>query len=476
MKWLNLPPLRGSLRFRLLAGTLFWISATIALAGWGLSGLFHQHVAAQFHLELTTELDQMTAQLTQDGQGKAQLTQPLSDPRLSRPFSGYYWQVDQLSDAPAGTVSAVGQLRSRSLWDHVLALPADVPADGETHQHRILGPQAQWLGVVERSVRLEDAGTGQPRVFRLIAAANERFMVEPVKRFNGMLWLALGVLALGLMLAAVVQVLVGLAPLRTLRDALGKLRNAQTQRLDGVFPAELTPLVDDFNKVLLQNAEVVDRARTHAGNLAHALKTPLTVLSNAAHATEQKHTPANELAQLVIDQVGLARQQVDYHLARARVAATARHPGASTPLQPVIEGLVRVMRRIYAERQLEITVEPIAETLCFRGETQDLQEMLGNLLDNACKWARNTVLMKVQVDAASLRLTLDDNGPGIAADQRDAVMHRGVRADEQVAGSGLGLAIVDDLTRLYGGRVELGESPLGGLRVVLVLPATGASA
>jgi len=475
MTWRNLPHLRGSLRFRLLAGTLFWISATIALAGWGLSSLFHQHVAAQFHAELTTELDQLTAQLTQDAQGQAQLTLPLSDPRLSRPYSGHYWQIDQLGDTPVGTVSVAGQLRSRSLWDHVLALPADAPADGETHQHRIQGPQAQWLGVVERSVRLEDADAGTSRAFRLIAAANERFMAEPVARFNGMLWLALGMLALGLMLAVVVQVVVGLAPLRTLRDALGRLRNAQTQRLDGVFPAELTPLVDDFNKVLLQNAEVVTRARTHAGNLAHALKTPLSVLANAAHATEQKHTPANELAQLVIDQVGLARQQVDYHLARARVAATVRQPGASTPLQPVIEGLVRVMRRIYAERQLEITLEPMAEILCFRGETQDLQEMLGNLLDNACKWATHRVVLTAQVEAASLRLTMDDDGPGIAADQRDAVMHRGVRADEQVAGSGLGLAIVDDLTRLYGGRVVLADSPLGGLRVVLELPATGAS-
>jgi signal transduction histidine kinase len=473
MKWANL---RSSLRFRLLAGTLFWISTTIALAGWGLSGLFQQHVATQFHAELATELDQLTAQLTQDAQGQAQLTLALSDPRLSRPYSGYYWQIDQLGDAPAGAVPAPGQLRSRSLWDHVLVLPADTPADGETHQHRILGPQAQWLGVVERSVRLEDSGVGPPRAFRLIAAANERFMAEPVARFNSMLWLALGVLALGLMLAAVVQVVVGLAPLRALRDALGKLRNAETQRLDGVFPVELTPLVDDFNKVLLQNAEVVARARTHAGNLAHALKTPLSVLANAAHATEQKHTPANELAQLVVEQIGLARQQVDYHLARARVAATVRHPGASTPLQPVVEGLVRVMRRVYAERQLEITVKPIAETLCFRGETQDLQEMLGNLLDNACKWATHSVVLTAHVDAASLHLTLDDDGPGIAAEQRDAVMRRGVRADEQVAGSGLGLAIVGDLTGLYGGRVELGESPLGGLRVVLVLPVTGVSA
>ncbi|MFZ4626441.1 MAG: ATP-binding protein, partial [Rhodoferax sp.] len=143
---------------------------------------------------------------------------------------------------------------------------------------------------------------------------------------------------------------------------------------------------------------------------------------------------------------------------------------AKTPLQPVLAGLVRVMRRVYAERQLQLTLEPMAETLCFRGETQDLHEMLGNLLDNACKWAAHRVTIHAQSNAALLTIMIDDDGPGIAVELRQAVLRRGVRADEQVAGSGLGLAIVDDLARLYGGQVELTESPLGGLRVVLVLP------
>jgi signal transduction histidine kinase len=462
--------LRGSLRIRLLAGTLFWISTTIVLAGWGLGSLFRQHVAAQFQAELISALDQLAAQLVQDGQGQARLTLALSDPRLSRPYSGYYWQIDQIGDPAATVLPVAGQLRSRSLWDHLLVLPADTPLDGEVHQHRILGPQAQMLGTVERSVRFEDSALGRPQAFRLIAAANERFMAEPVARFNGLLWLALGVLAVGLMLAAVVQVVVGLAPLRSLRSALGQVRSGQTQQLEGQFPLEVMPLIDDFNKVLLQNAEVLARARTHAGNLAHALKTPLTVLTNAARAAEQKDTPAAELAHQVIEQIGLARKQVDYHLARAQAAATLRLPGAKTPLQPVLAGLVRVMRRVSAERQLQLTLESMAETLCFRGETQDLHEMLGNLLDNACKWAAHRVTIHAQSNAALLTIMIDDDGPGIAVELRQAVLRRGVRADEQVAGSGLGLAIVDDMVGLYGGQVELTESPLGGLRVVLVLP------
>lgn len=454
--------LRGSLRIRLLAGTLFWIVATILVAGWGLSSLFRQHVATQFHAELRTHLDQLTAQLMLDEQGRPKLSLPLSDPRMSRPYSGHYWQVD-LVGAPA-----VGQLRSRSLWDHVLLVPSDAPADGDIHQHRIVGPQGRMLGMVERSLHIDDTPDGKPRTFRLIVAADESLMSEPVSRFSGALWLALGLLGIGMVVAALVQVFVGLAPLRTLRDALGRVRSGEAHRLEGDFPAEVTPLIEEFNTVLAQNTEVVERARTQAGNLAHALKTPLSVLANAARSQDEQ---CAELAHLVADQVDIARRQVDYHLARAQAAATTRMPGAKTPLLPAIEGLARAMRRLHAERQIELSVRPFPESLSFRGEAQDLQEMLGNLLDNACKWAARNVELNVRSNGATLTITIDDDGAGLAADQRDAVIRRGVRADEQVSGSGLGLAIVDDLARLYGGQVELVDSPLGGLRSVLTLPA-----
>jgi signal transduction histidine kinase len=227
------------------------------------------------------------------------------------------------------------------------------------------------------------------------------------------------------------------------------------------------PLVEEFNTVLAHNADVVERARTHAGNLAHALKTPLSVLANAAQAKDQQDP---ELARLVVEQIGVARRQVDYHLARAQAAAATRVPGAKTVLLPVIEGLVRVMQRVHAERDIKIAVQPWSAPLSFRGESQDLQEMLGNLLDNACKWAVHRVDVSAHSDGATFTLFLDDDGAGLDAQQREAVMRRGVRADEQVPGSGLGLAIVDDLARLYGGRVELLDSPLGGLRAALTLP------
>lgn len=457
--------LRGSLRLRLLAGTLFWIAASIVVAGWGLGNLFQRHVEAQFYAELTTHLDQLTAQLTLDGNGRPVLALPLSDPRLSRPYGGAYWQIDLLADG--GQASSVGQLRSRSLWDRVLTAPQDAPADGEIHRHRIAGPEGAMLGILERSVRIDDTPDRKPRTFRLIVAADESLMSGPVSRFGGALWLALGILGSGLVLAALIQVYVGLAPLRKLRAALGEVRSGETQRLDGDFPVEIMPLIEEFNSVLAQNAAVVERARTQAGNLAHALKTPLSVLANAAG----KDSENKELARLVIEQIGMARRQVDYHLARAQAAATSRLPGVRTPLLPVIDGLARAMRSIHAERQLALMVRDMPASLCFRGEVQDLQEMLGNLLDNACKWATRRVELAAQRDGDRLRITIDDDGSGLAAGERDAVIRRGVRADEQVPGSGLGLAIVDDLARLYGGQIELADSPLGGLRAVLILPA-----
>ena len=459
---------RRSLRIRLLVGTLLGVVVTIVVAGWGLGALFRQHVDTQFQAELRTHLDQLTAHITLDAQGGVVLAMPLSDPRFGRPYSGYYWQVDA---AAQGVGAERALLRSRSLWDVVLLAPVDSLQLGDIHVHQVEGPKGKPLGLVERSVQINDRPDGVPRSLRLMVAADADLVAEPVGQFQAALWLALGVLGAVLALAAVVQVSVGLAPLRALRTALARVRAGEAQRLDGAFPVEVMPLVAEFNTVLAHNAAVVERSRTHAGNLAHALKTPLSVLANAAQASASKDP---DLARLVLEQTVVARRQVDYHLSRAQAAAATRVPGARTVLLPAVEGLVRAMQRIHAQREITITVpQPWPAALAFRGEAQDLQEMLGNLLDNACKWAAHTVEVRAHADGDLLTITLDDDGPGLVAERRDAVLQRGVRADEQVPGSGLGLAIVDDLARLYGGQVALQDSPLGGLRAALTLPAVG---
>jgi signal transduction histidine kinase len=457
---MNIAFLRNSLRIRLLAGTLVWIVISILVAGWGLGQLFHQHVEAQFDAELKNHLDQLTAQLILDEQNQAQLRLPPGDPRLNKPLSGLYWQIDRIT--AAGELPTKAVLRSRSLWDETLAVPADTPADGEFHQHRIEGPQGVALRVVERTVTIDTHS------LRLIVAANESLMTGPIADFKGHLWLALGILGMGLTFAASMQVFVVLAPLHSMQDALGRVRHGDARNMDGTFPSEIMPLVSEFNTVLAQNAEVVERARTQAGNLAHALKTPLSVLANAANAPEKRD---DDLARLVASQVDTVRKQVDYHLSRAQAAASVQVPGMRTAVEPVIRGLVRVMQRVHADRQIEIVLFPGPANLAFRGEEQDLQEMLGNLIDNASKWARSRIEIQVSDESGKLRVSIDDDGKGIAETERDHVLKRGVRADEQVPGTGLGLAITADLARMYGGDLVLAKSSLGGLQVSLILPA-----
>jgi signal transduction histidine kinase len=391
----------------------------------------------------------------------------LTDPRWSRPYSGLYWQVDGV-----GSKEMRGVLRSRSLWDTALVVQGDALSTGTLHVHTVAGPNGGRLLVVERVVRPDASAAG----WRLLVAADLRETEGAVDRFNGVLLASLAALLVLLCVAAVAQVAVGLAPLRTLQRALLAVREGRSARLEGEFPLEVQALTDDFNGVLDRNAEVVARARTQAGNLAHAIKTPLAAMAQAAaSALQQRPGTADELAPLVQEQVASARRHVDWHLARARAAAAHGVPGARVALAPVLAGLVRVMERVHASRGLELVCTPTAQPLFFAGEQQDLQEMLGNVLDNACKWARREVrVATVAVGSAPHRrvsLVVDDDGPGIDGDRRDAVIARGARLDESVPGSGLGLAIVQELVSLYGGTLALGTSPLGGLRVELCLPA-----
>ncbi|MGQ5487927.1 sensor histidine kinase [Thauera sp. ZXT1-4] len=451
----------GSLRLRLLAGTLVWVLLTVVVAGWALGRLFDEHVDRQFRVELRMHLAQLAAQLMIDAEGRPALRTPLSDPRFVRPSSGLYWQVDVLVPESRQAV-----LRSRSLWDVVLSVPQDLPAAGVFHSHRIEGPDGEPLRLIEQVLYPAE----QPEMtLRVIVAANAALVEEPVARFNRLLAIALGVLAGGLVLAALVQVRVGLRPLVRLRDGLAAVRAGRSAALQGSFPAEVQPLVEEFNAVLARNAEVVERARTQAGNLAHAVRTPLTVLANAA--TSSAHERGDTaLARLVAEQVALARTQVDHHLARARAAAAVGATGQRTPLRPVLEGLLRLMAKVHAERGLEIGLSRCDASLAFRGEAQDLQEMLGNLIDNASKWAAHRVEISADEDRGQLRICIDDDGPGLAEAVREAVFARGVRADEHIPGFGLGLSIVRDLAQLYGGEVHLERSPAGGARAVLHLP------
>lgn len=452
-----------SLRVRWLAATLAALSVALVLAGVFLHRLFQDHVLRQFETTLTQQLDQLTARLEFDASGQASIDPAqLSDPRWQRPYSGLYWQLDDTT-APA---ESSANLRSRSLWDDRLNPAPDVPADGQVHVHPGTGPGRASLLMVERTVYPD--GFPQRR-WRLVVAGDLAEVTAASDRFARVLSLALIGLGLLLALAALAQVAVGLAPLRALQRALADLRAGRSQRLQGAFPAEVQPLIDDLNGVLDRNAEVVERARTQAGNLAHALKTPLAVLEQAADRADTAGSAG--LPALVREQTGLARRHIDWHLKRARVAAAQRLPGHRTPLAPVVSGLMRVLARVYAERGLTLVADDLPADGAFAGEEQDLQEMLGNLMDNACQWARSRVQVGARIDGGRLDITVEDDGPGIAPDRRQAALARGVRLDESTPGSGLGLAIVTELVTLYGGTLALERGDLGGLRARISLPA-----
>lgn len=291
-------------------------------------------------------------------------------------------------------------------------------------------------------------------------------MENDIAAFNTRLvwWLlSLGIL---LLVTMAIQVRFGLRPLKRIGVALAAIRNGASPRLEGDFPQEIMPLVTETNALLDHNAAVVERAQKHVGNLAHALKTPLTVVANEAASGD------GPLAEVVRRQADVMRRHIDHHLVRARAAGRGSVIGSRAEVLPAVRDLMRAMERIYADRRLsfEVTVDGSA-TAAFKGDRQDLDEILGNVLDNAGKWAARRVVATIAAADGRVAITIDDDGPGIPAKDRDMVFARGERMDESVPGSGLGLGIVRDLTALCGGSVALDTSPLGGLRVKIDLPS-----
>jgi signal transduction histidine kinase len=276
------------------------------------------------------------------------------------------------------------------------------------------------------------------------------------------------VIAFVLIIAGAWQFRAGLTPFNRLRQQLLALRDGSRIRIEGTYPTEVQPLVNDLNSLLEHREQIVRRALAKAGDLAHGLKTPLAVLHQEADRAEA--TGQHETASTITHQVERMRRQVDYHLAQARAAAPGKAPTAQCFLLPSVQGLTRTLLRIYADRGIAIDVD-VSPDHSVRGQSEDLEEMLGNLLDNACKWAKSRVKIQSTKEAAAVLITVDDDGPGLPISMREQVLQRGTRADETAPGSGLGLAIVRDLADLYNGTIALSDSPLGGLRATLRLPS-----
>ena len=449
-----------SLAFRLFASAAAWTLVVIPVAAILLVSLYRQAVERNFDARLNVYLTSLVASSTEEGASSPQEPANLGDPIFTIPFSGWYWQIKPLKGA------ARPLYVSDSLLDQQLDLPSSdgiAPDDTLTRRSYAPGPNSQNLRIVEREIRPAGEGSA-PYSYAVAGDAAE--IDSDLAQFTTMLILALAVLGLGLVIATFFQVRFGLLPLRAIRHDLASIRSGDAESLEGELPDEIRPLQQELNALIHSNREIVARARTHVGNLAHALKTPLSVISNEAR------THKGSLSDKVVEQAEIMRMQITHHLDRARVAARSSVIGDTTDVDGVLRALKRTLDRIYDERGIDLRVSS-SPGLKFQGEKQDFEEMAGNLLDNACKWAKTRVTIKAEAmpGGGSLTVTVDDDGPGLTAAERKRAVKRGQRLDESKPGSGLGLSIVADLAHLYKGRFELKPAPEGGLRARLILPS-----
>jgi signal transduction histidine kinase len=307
-------------------------------------------------------------------------------------------------------------------------------------------------------------GRQAPVVFM---AAEDRTPVDKdAQRFAVRTAVALVLLGAGIILAVFIQVRIGLQPLFALKREVASLRRGRSEQVTGDYPAELAPLAQELNALVAHNREVVERQRTHVGNLAHALKTPLSVMM------EEARISPGSLADTVSRQAQTMQTQVEHHLRRARTAARSQSSRERTPLAPVLDELARTLEKIFRDKGVEIEWD-VPDDLAFQGERQDLLEMAGNAMENAAKFSSGHVRVTAErLPGERLRLNIEDDGPGVAPERREEMLERGSRMDESAPGSGLGLSIIDDLARAYGGSIGLDDSDLGGLKVCLELPSS----
>ncbi len=453
----------NSLAFRLFLWATGLTVVILIVTGVALSSLYRHAVERAFDRRLDVYLRTLVADVASPDEGNDKFPQSIGEPLFELPLSGWYWQITRLDTSKPEVRS------SRSLWDTNLPRlsGSDDASAGGYRKGYAPGPEDVRLRVVERDIDLGDDGR-----YLIQVAGDASDIDEEMLSFDRTIGGTFTALAVALLLTTALQVRFGLSPLKRISESLAAIRSGRAERLEGEFPVEIAPLARETNALIESNREIVERARTHVGNLAHALKTPLSVIVNEASAR-----PGDPLAQKVLEQAEIMRDQVARQLKRARLAARSTVVASTLiDVPPVVTALARTMEKLHRERDIAIAVD-VPEHARFRGEQQDLEEMIGNLVDNACKWAQARVAIEVAAqgppgDAASkLRVVVDDDGPGLSPAERERVALRGQRLDESKPGSGLGLSIVVELATLYGGVLTLGAAPIGGLRAELALPS-----
>jgi signal transduction histidine kinase len=442
----------------LLVAAVVSISAALVIAGISLVLMFEHHVGRRIGSELETYLNQITATVSVTTNGRITFTHDLADPRFNQPLSGLYWQI---KDEERPTL-----LRSRSLWDNVIELPADKLTPGVVHGHLVPGPAGQVLIVRDRQVFLQ--ANNEERLIRIAVAVNKQTLVEARNAFAVDMLPYLAVMASVLLLAAWLQVRTGLAPLDTLRRGVTEIRSGEKRHLERIYPDEVMPLVDEMNGLLEAQEQTIERARAWTADLAHGLKTPLMVLTaDSQRLREEGHTSiADDLDQLA----ETMRRRVDRELIRARVRSGIEKKRMHADTADVINAVVRTLRRSPRGSVLRwsLDIPDGAEAAILH---EDLTELLGNILENATKWANEEVSITVS-KGNTILIRVEDDGPGVPEDQLNTLGQRGIRLDEQKQGTGLGLAIARDVSEAYHGKLSFHRSPMGGLTVTFQIPGS----
>ena len=444
----------GSLSRRMIGVAALWIAALLLIGGFALDRVLTRSIVASFDNQLVFVLNSMITSAEIDPNGEVRFNRQPADQRFVEPYSGLYFQI---SGAGAETFP------SRSLWDRRLRV-SDTHADIKPHLYDSdefsSGGQAEPLRIAERDAVLP----GSPVRWRFQVAQSRATINEQIHRLRLTLFWSFFALGIGLLILAALQTFYGLWPLRRVRDEVSDIRSGDETRISDEFPAEIRPLTEEINQLLAHNEAQAEEARRHAGNLAHALKTPLTVITNAATA----HSP--DLADTVCREALVMRRQVDHHLARARAIGRRAAAQSRARVWESLEAVERAVDRLYEGVTVDIAGDHQAQV---RVERQDLDEMLGNLVENAAKYGGGRVFVTVEPKGDKVDILVEDDGPGIPEEKRDELFARGARLDTTgKPGTGLGLAIVRDVAVIYGGSIHLEESEdLGGLLARLTLPA-----
>ncbi len=445
---------RRTLRWRLVATSAGWVIATLLVSATVLVLFFRDHIERRFDGSLADHLEELVAASEVAADGTFVLSWRPFDPRFNRPRSSWYWQVRQEGRTLARSDSLSGA-----------ELPVGDAPIGPSVTRELGGPSGEALRAVEQAVTLP---RGASRFVYTLAGPVADIDAD-VARFTVQIAATMTLLAAGLLAAVFFQVRFGLKPLRAVREALSRVRTGASERLDGAFPEEIGPLVEELNALLERNAAMLERARAHAADLAHALKNPLTVIKN------ESGSMTGATGDVLRKEVDAMSAAIDRHLSRARAAGGRAIPGLSTDVGDVVDDLRYSLERVHRDRNLAIEAGDL-DGRTVLGEREDLEEMLGNVMDNACKWAERRVLVGAASRDGRVLITIDDDGPGLPANRLEEVLRRGARLDESTPGTGMGLAIVRDLVEAYNGSLGLARSPLGGLRVTVSLPCVGSTA